>query len=288
MNSTKVLIVGAKGNLGQELVKIFGGDSKYRVISWDREEIDITNQNQVEEKISELSPRILINAAAYNAVDKCEEPVEFEIAQKINGEAVGFLARAAKKVGAIIIHYSTDYVFDGENKEGYKEDDKPNPINNYAKSKFLGEQRLRENANEFYLIRLSRLFGRPGASPFSKESFIDLMLRLARDRKELEVVDEEASCFTYAPDLAAATKNVIEAKVPFGIYHRFNEGAYTWYGATIKIFEEAGVKTEVIPVTAEKFPRSARRPKYSILLNTKLPPLRSFEEALREYLGKYK
>ncbi len=286
--TTKVLIIGAKGNLGQELVKFFGNDpkygSEYQVTGWDREEIDITNQGSVEEKISELSPRILINAAAYNAVDKCEEPAEFEIAQKINGEAVGFLAKAAEKVGAVIVHYSTDYVFDGENKEGYKEDDKPNPISHYAESKFLGEQRLQEGTNKFYLIRLSRLFGRPGASLLSKESFVDLMLRLAREKEELEIADEEVSCFTCASDLAAATKNIIESGAPFGIYHRFNEGAYTWYEAAVKIFKEAGLKTKVIPVLAERFPRPAKRPKYSILLNTKLPPLRSFEEALREYL----
>jgi len=288
MNSTKVVIIGAKGNLGQELVGVFGDDSKYQVIGWDREEIDITNKRRVEEKISGLSPRILINAAAYNAVDKCEEPAEFEIAKKINGEAVGFLAGAAKKIGAVMVHYSTDYVFDGENKDGYKEDDKPNPISRYAESKLLGERRLQEGANEFYLIRLSRLFGRPGSSALSKESFVDAMLRMARGKDELKIVDEEASCFTYAPDLARATKNIIETKVPFGIYHQFNEGAYTWYEAAVKIFKEAGLKTKVIPVPAERFPRPAKRPKYSILLNTKLPPLRFFEEALREYLEKYK
>lgn len=284
----KVLIIGAKGNLGQELVKIFGNDSEYQVTGWDREEIDITDQGQVEGKISELSPQILINAAAYNAVDKCEEPAEFEIAKEINGEAVGFLAKAAKKNEAILVHYSSDNVFGGEKKEGYKEDDQPNPVNRYAESKYLGEKLLRENADKYYLIRTCRLFGRPGASPLSKEGFVDLMLRSAREKETIEVVDEEVCCFTYAPDLAQATKDLIEKKLPFGVYHIANSGAYTWYEAAVKIFQEAGIDIKVLPVPAEKFPRPARRPEHSILLNTKLPPLRSFEEALREYLEKYK
>ena len=286
MIPSKVLIIGAKGNLGQELVKIFGVDEEYQVIGWDREEIDITDEKQVDEKIAELAPQIIINAAAYNAVDKCEEPTEFEIAKKINGEAVGFLAETAKKIGAVIVHYSSDNVFDGEEKDGYAENSRPNPVNRYAESKYLGERRLLENTDRFYLIRLSRLFGRPGASELSKESFIDLVLRLGREKDELEVVDEEASCFTYAPDLAAATKSLIESKMPFCIYHITNSDAYTWYEAAKKIFEIAGVNTKLIPVSSEKFPRPAKRPKYSILLNTKLPPMRSFEKALREYLGR--
>lgn len=281
----QVLIIGAKGNLGQELVKIFSDDSKYQVVGWDREEIDITDQVQVGEKIAEISPQILINAAAYNAVDKCEEPAEFEVAKKINGEAVGFLAAAAKKAGAVMIHYGTENVFDGENEKGYKEDDVPEPANRYAESKYLGERRLAENTDRFYLIRLSRLFGQPGASELSKESFVDLMLRLGREKEELEVVDEEVSCFTYAPDLALATRDLIEKKLPFGIYHITNSGAYTWYQAALKIFETAGIGTKVIPVSSDKFLRPAKRPKYSILLNTKLPPLRSFEKALKKYLS---
>src|SRR4030042_3663874 len=148
----KVLIIGAKGNLGQELAKIFNSDQKYQTNGWDRKEINITNQKQVSEKITKLTPQIIINAAAYNVVDKCEEPAEFEIAKKINGDAVGFLAEVSKKIGAIFVHYSTDYVFNGSKKEGYKEGDQPNPLSRYAESKYLGEKQLQENASEYYLI----------------------------------------------------------------------------------------------------------------------------------------
>lgn len=282
---TKVLIIGAKGNLGQELVKIFSADEKYEVIGWDKEEINITNRERVAEKIAEEASQIIINAAAYNAVDNCEEPAEFEIAKKINGEAVGFLAEAAKKSGAIMIHYSTDNVFDGKKEDGYTEDDEPNPVSCYAETKYLGEKLLQKNTDRYYLIRTSRIFGRPGSSETSKESFIDLMFRLGRERESLEVVDEESSCFTYAPDLAKATKELIKQKKPFGVYHITNSGAYTWYSAAVNIFGIAGIDVRVIPIVAEKFTRPAKRPKYSILLNTKLPPLRSFEEALKEYLS---
>jgi dTDP-4-dehydrorhamnose reductase len=281
----KVLIIGAKGNLGQDLAKIFSVDSKYSVFGWDKDELDITNKRQVEEKITELAPDLIVNTAAYNAVDKCEELAEFETAKKINGYAVGFLAQTAKKIGATLVHYGTQFAFNGENKEGYKEDDQINPLNRYAESKCLGEKQLQENVDRFYLIRTSRLFGRPGSSKTSKPSFIDIMLRLAKEKENLEVVDEEVDCFTYTPDLAKATKSLVEDDMPFGIYHITNIGAYTWYGAARKIFEEAGISIKMTPVSADKFPRLAKRPKYSILLNTKLPPLRSFEDALKEYLS---
>lgn len=293
----KVLILGAQGMLGQELVRVFlsseAGGEKYEVLGWGSKEIDISDKKQVEEKIGKTQPEIVINAAAYNAVDKAEEEAEFEIAKKINGFAPGYLAKAAKKNNAIFVHFSTDYVFDGEQKADYKENDSPSPISNYGRSKLLGETEVQKAGGRFYLIRLQRLFGSPvGLRPRgsvksanAKKSFFEVMLKLAREKKELEIVDEELANFTFAPDLAQRTKYLIENNFPFGIYHIVNEGRpVTWFGAAKILFELTGKNIKLISVPSSKFPRPAKRPKYSILLNTKLPPLRCWTEALKENL----
>jgi dTDP-4-dehydrorhamnose reductase len=276
----KVLIIGAKGMLGQELAREFS-ENGYEVTSWDKEDIDITKKEDVNKKIVELKPEIIINAAAYNAVDKIEES-DKELAEAVNGYAVGNLSEAAEAVNAILVHYSTDYVFDGKEIGGYKEGATPNPQSVYAKSKLIGEQRLKNK--KFYLIRTSRLFGKQAQTEGAKKSFVDTMLKCAEEKDCLELVDEELSSPTYACDLARRTKEIIEWKKSFGIYHVTNAGACTWYGWAKKVFELSGRSVKLIPVPAEKFPRPAKRPKYSVLLNTKLPPVRSWEEALSEYL----
>ena len=297
----KVLILGAKGTLGQELVKIFLADRNYETIGWDFGEIDITDEIASRKKITDLAPQIIINAAAYNAVDKCEELVEFEEAKKINGRAPGFLAEIAKNIkipprppflkggiikeGAIFVHYSSDYVFGGEAKEGYKENDPPSPVSNYGRSKLLGETEVRRIGGNFYLIRLQRLFGHPAQSATAKKSFFELMENLSQTKNEIEVVDEELANFTFAPDLAQRTKEIIEQNLPFGIYHITNEGRpVTWFGAAQIYFDIIGKNIKLIPVPASRFPRPAPLPRYSILINTKLPPLRNWTEALKEFL----
>ena len=392
----KVLIIGAKGMLGQELVRVFSADKNYEVFGWDKllvsdtNSINITDEAQVRDKVLKLSPAIIVNAAAYNDVDKCEKPAEFELAKKLNGLAPGYLAKAAREIhnpptplcargagegdflhkgdddGAIFVHYSTDYVFDGQKEGGYKENDKPSPIQNYGRTKLTGEQEVQKVGGKYFIIRLQKLFGRPAQSAAAKKSFFETMLALARVKKELEVVDEELANFTYAPDLAEYTKFLVDGNFfnpptplcargegeetvcirgadsphpnpllqkekgkdppilslqgrepyPFGIYHITNEGApATWFGAAKVLFEmanknvipaQAGIQAELhnnknsgfrlkagmtaydgiklIPVPSSKFSRPAKRPKYSILLNTKLPPLRPWPEALKEFL----
>jgi len=282
----KVLIIGSQGMLGQELVRVFSADAHYEVFGWDKNEIDITNEARVAEKVSQLAPAIIINAAAYNAVDAAEEVAGLEEARKLNGLAPKFLAQAAKNVSAIFVHYSTDYVFDGEKEEGYLESDKPSPISNYGVSKLMGERQASQVGGQYYLIRLQKLFGRSGQSPLAKKSFFETMLSLARSKKEIEVVDEELANFTYAPDLAERTKYLVEHELPAGIYHITNEGhPITWFGAVKILFEMAGVKdVKLIPVSSARFPRPAKRPKYSVLLNTKLPPMRPWDKALAEFL----
>jgi dTDP-4-dehydrorhamnose reductase len=309
MKNKKVLIIGAKGMLGQELVKVFKHDKDCEVFAWDREELDITNQKQVDAKITKLKPNIIINAAAYNAVDEAENAAGFKIAKKINGLAPGYLAKAAKKNSAILVHYSTDYVFNGEPdipeptgcahhcascslhqgftpQIGFDEKAKPKPISKYGQSKLLGEKEVTKNIKDFYIIRLSKLFGKPAFSNDAKKSFFDVMLKLGKEKKEIKAVDEETSCFTYAPDLAKKTKEILDSQKPFGIYNVVNSGPCTWYEAVLELYKQAKIKTKVIPVSSDEFPRPAKRPPYSVLLNTKLNPMRDWKEALKEYLKK--
>jgi len=285
----EVLILGAKGNLGSQLVKVFSKDKDYKVISWDREEIDITDKELVFKKVKELKPDIIINAAAYNAVDKCEEEEEFALAKKINVEAVSHLVEACLETGAVLVHYSSDYVFAGDKKEGYKEDNKPDPINKYGETKLAGEEEIIKKSGQglkYYLIRTSKLFGPAGESKAAKPSFFDLMLEQAKKKKELEVVNEEVSSFTYTPDLARATKKLVESEKGYGIYHLTNVGRATWYEATMELFKILGKKVKINPVKSDKFLRPAKRPAYSVLINTKFDMQRDWKDALREYQGK--
>ncbi len=307
----KVLVLGSKGMLGQELVNVFGSDDNFNVVGWDREDIDITDKKELEEKILNLKPKIILNAVAYNAVDKCEEDEkEFELAKKVNGLAPGYLAEIAKKLDAVFVHYSTDYVFGKdmpkipepqgctgscgncslheyfEPEIGFSENDNPAPVNKYGETKLMGEKEVKKRGGKYYIVRLSKLFGKPAISKDAKKSFFDVMLNVGKNNKEVKAVDEETSCFTYAPDLAQKSKEIIEAKKEFGIYHIVNSDACTWYEAVEELYLMAGLKTKIIPVGGDEFPRPAKRPYFSVLLNTKLNPLRSYKDALKEYLKK--
>ncbi len=293
----RILIIGAKGMLGQELVRVFGADENYKVVALGRKEIDITDESAVKKIVEKQSPEIIINAAAYNAVDKAEEAEEFKIAKVLNGLAPGYLGQIAKDLGAVFIHYSTDYVFDGQNEAGYNENAEPSPISNYGFSKLKGEQEIQNIGGNYIIIRSQRLFGKPGLCENAKKSFFETMLALATTKKELEIVDEEIGNFTYAPDLAERTKYILENVTPsqslkrekgVGIYHVTNEGfPVTWFGAAQILIELANIKEiKIIPVPADKFPRPAPRPKFSVLLNSKLPKLRPWPEALKTFLGR--
>lgn len=291
-----VLILGAKGMLGQALVRCYGEDEGYQVIGWDIEDIDVTDFPEAERKIREIAPAVILNAIAYNAVDQCEEnDDEYRKALLLNAEVPEFLARLAQAMEAAFIHYSTDYVFDGESESGYAEDALPHPLSRYGQSKREGEERVIAVGGVFYIIRLSKLFGRAASSAIAKKSFFEKMLEVARlaendqsrqaqDKAEVSVVDGEKSCFTYAPDLALATKVLEQHVAPYGIYHLVNADAATWYEAAQELFHLAGVSIVVKPVAPEAFPRPARRPSCSELLNTKFIPLRPYTEALEEFL----
>jgi dTDP-4-dehydrorhamnose reductase len=312
-----VLIIGAQGMLGQELVKEFSRDA-YDVVAWDRNDIDVTQHDVLTEKITTLWPDIIINATAYNAVDLCEQDdTEYAKARALNSETPGILAKIAASLQAVFVHYSTDYVFDGQRPQylkgrapqccgqrckgcqymgpeeslpyfAYTEDDRPHPISRYGQSKYGGEQNVARNGSQYYIIRLSKLFGLPASSAHAKRSFFDMMLEMGRKNDEVKVVNGEVSCFTYAPDLAHATREIIEVERPSGIYHVTNSGACTWYDGVKELYRLAKLPTKIIPVESSEFPRPAKRPQSSVLVATKIDPLRSWQEALAEYVQRIK
>ncbi len=282
----KILILGAKGNLGSQLAKIFSESDE--VTAWGRGEIDITDRELILKKIQDIKPELVINAAAYNAVDKCEDnDEEYELAKKINIDGPKFLAEACLKTGAIFIHYSTDYVFDGSEETGYKEADQPKPINRYGKTKFQGEKRILELSGrglKWYLIRTSKLFGPKAESQTAKPSFFDMMLKLSGEKDELNIVNGEKSCFTYTVDLARATKKLVESGKGYGIYHLVNHGACSWYDGADELFRLKNINIKINKINSEDLKRPAKRPRSSVLLNTKFEQLRDWREALEEYL----
>jgi dTDP-4-dehydrorhamnose reductase len=282
----KVIITGAKGMLGRALADVFSGES-YETLLWDREQIDIADGEMVTQLMEREKPELVINVAAYNAVDKIEEDdATFELAKKVNGEGPLNLALACDRTGAVFVHFVSDYVFDGEKGE-YVETDLPKPISRYGETKLLGEKNVANNCEKYYLIRTSKLFGPPALSEGAKKSFFEVMLGLAKTNASLKVVDAELSCFTYSKDLAGAVKKLWEEKFSFGIYHLINEGPETWFSALKKVFVIAGIENvEIVPVSSDTFPRPAARPESAVLKNTKFPKLRNWEDAAREWLKK--
>ena len=238
--SQKVLIIGANGMLGGYLKKEFGSSSQ--VLSWDISEIDITKREMVFEKIQKEDPDVIINSAAFNAVDKAEEEEGEKMAFAINATGPKNLAEVAKKIGAIFVTYTSDYVFSGEKKDGYREEDETHPINKYGLSKAEGEKMVKEVGGSYYIIRTSKLFGKEGKGENVKKSFLSIMKELSEKMSEIKVVDEELSCFTYTKDLAEVSKFLVFGNYPSGVYHVVNEGPLTWFGCAKEFFSQLNKK----------------------------------------------
>lgn len=281
----RILILG-KGLLGAELKKAFSDKSP---VCWDINDLDITDFDKTRQKIFDLKPEIIFNAAAYTDVEKAED--QRDLCFKVNAQAVKNLAQISKEIKAKFFHFSTDYVFDGQKKDGYTEDDIPqNPANFYGQSKLAGENFLREISNNFkipgfYLIRTSYIFGQNG------KNFVSTMISLAQKLPEIKLVSDQFASVTYAPDLAAATKELFEDRsFSGGIFHRTNSGVINFFNYASEIFElkkELDFNFQIpklIPIKLKDYPSKAKRPQYSILLNTKLAPLREYKKALKEYL----
>lgn len=278
----KILILGSQGTLGQTLVREFA-EGDYKVTAWDRTDLDITAYAALD-KIKNLTPEIIINSTGYNAVDKAEtSEEEKKAAYLLNAEAPENLAEIAKEINAIFVNFSSDYVFDGKKKEGYEESDKPAPLSVYGESKYEGEKRIQEKGEKYYIIRPSRIFGEKGSSEASKRSFVEIM-RAEIDKPELMVKDEEVASPTYAPDLAKFIRELIESGSPWGIFHGANSGSCTWYGWAEEIFKDLGKGPKLIRGIAKDYNNPAPHPLHSVLLNTKRPKQRSWQEALAEFL----
>lgn len=278
----KILILGSQGTLGQALVSEFT-NAGYDVVAWDKDNIDATSP-ELESKVLSINPNIIINSIAYNGVDKMETDEEFKkLGYLLNNIVPQKLAEISKKIDAVFVHYSTSYVFNGENKNGYKEDELPDPLDEYGKSKLKGEKSVIDVGGKYYIIRLARLFGIRGVSEMSKRTFVEIMMNEI-DKKDLAVGNTEISSLTYAPDLANLTKYIIENNVPYGIYHGSNEGQCTWYEWAKEIFAILGKGPIVIPSEVSLTPKTTKHPQFSGLINTKLPKQRSWQEALAEFL----
>jgi dTDP-4-dehydrorhamnose reductase len=286
-----ILILGAKGMLGSELMNVFGSEA----VGWDREEADVTKIEDIKLKIQQLKPSVIINCVAFNDVDGAEE--KKDIAFLLNEQVPANLSTLANELDITLVHFSTNYVFGNghkytngtnnvENLGQYAEEDEPSPQSVYAKSKRAGELAVIKTAKKYYLIRTAVLFGKKGESELSKKSFVEIMLSLVEKQKEIKVVSDEVNSLTYVNDLAYAVKVLLSQNFPFGIYHFVNRGQASWFEFASEIFKTLEKNVKLLPVSASEFPRKALRPKKSVLINTKFIAFRSWQEALKEYLNK--
>ncbi|MCF2146682.1 dTDP-4-dehydrorhamnose reductase [Desmonostoc muscorum LEGE 12446] len=274
--SKSILLIGNNGQVGQELQQIL--PSYGNTISVSRPTVDLTEPDTLRSIIRAKQPQIIINAAAYTAVDKAES--ESELATAINATAPLILAEESQKLGAFLIHISTDYVFDGNGCRPYQETDATNPLSVYGKTKLAGEQAIQENCTHHLILRTAWVYGN-----FGKSNFVKTMLRLGAERPELRIVADQIGSPTWAKDIAAVIGEMIPKLTTdiAGTYHYTNSGVASWYDFAIAIFEEAQqlgfpLKVEnIIPITTPEYPTPARRPAYSVLACGKISTL----------LGKY-
>lgn len=282
--SSKVLILGSGGQLGVELFREFSSRD-YPVTGFQRNELDITDAAAVERTVAMLDPEIVINAAAYNQVDVAEK--EPAAAYQVNALAVRNLAVACRQIDALLVHFSTDYVFDGTKGTPYVETDATHPLGAYAVSKLGGELYAQAYLDNPLIVRTSGVFG-PGGLHTARGNFIELMLRLAKSGQTIRVVEDHVASPAYAPVLAARTADLV-AKKARGVFHIGGGTPVSWFEYARTIFRLAGVDPELRPTNEREYRTAARRPKYSALSNAKMEslgiePFPSLETAIKSYL----
>lgn len=275
----KVLITGSRGQLGIELIKQLSDKAQYELIETDVHNLDIINQNQVFELVKLKEPEIIINCAAYTNVDGCE--ANEADAFRVNAIGAQNLATAAYSIGAKIVQVSTDYVFDGTGSTIKREYDKTNPQSVYGSSKELGEQLVRQTNPKHYIVRTAWLYG-------EGNNFVRTMLKLAKEKTEINVVNDQLGSPTSTVDLARCIIDLIGTD-SYATYNATCEGQCSWFDFAKRIFELKGINIKVNPITSDQLDRPAPRPKFSVLDNfmLRLVGLNSFrpwEESLEEYL----
>ncbi|MBS3902479.1 MAG: dTDP-4-dehydrorhamnose reductase [Dethiobacter sp.] len=266
----RILLTGKNGQVGWELRHAL--TTLGEVVALDREQLDLANPDQIRKRVRDIKPDLIVNAAAYTAVDKAEE--EAELAMAVNGIAPGILAEEAKKLNALIVHFSTDYVFDGSKTTPYTEEDVPNPINVYGRTKFFGEQAIQAVGTPYLILRTSWVYGLRG------KNFLLTILRLSRERSELKIVDDQIGAPTWSRTIAEATAGILSTghlslSANTAVYHLTASGKTSWYEFAKAILALDPNPTEqvcqnLVPIPTSEYPTPARRPAYSVLSNAKL------------------
>jgi len=274
----KILVLGAGGNVGGALIRLYDGED---VVGWDRGDLDVLDFEELSVKIRELAPDLVYNCVAYNSVDGAEGEGR-ELVYGLNVEYPSVLAGICDDIGAKLVHFSTGYVFDGEISAGYVESDEVNPLSEYAKSKLGGELEVLKY-DGVYVIRLNWLFGPKGSSENSKPSFVDFISEFARLKGHLDLVEDESASPVYSEDLVRRTREIVEDMAP-GVSHVCNSGSCTWKELAEAAFEIQGIEVDIDGVSGAIFKRAAVRSRYSELKSEKMPVLRSWREALKDYL----
>jgi dTDP-4-dehydrorhamnose reductase len=289
----RILIVGNAGQLGRELERVFAGFGP--IVAVDRESVDLADPDQTRALVRRAAPEVILNAAAYTAVDRAES--EMALAHAINALAPRVLAEEAVERNALLVHYSTDYVFDGSKHEPWTETDAPHPLNVYGACKLAGEQAIQNSQAKHLIFRTSWVYGPHG------NNFLLTMLRLARERDRLSIVNDQSGAPTTSIELARATHAIVTGVLAgrfgpprewFGLYHMTCAGSVSWFGFAQAIFARAstllGIKSpELTPIATKDYPTPAARPRNSVLSNAKLHArfgvqLPSWDSALEEVL----
>jgi dTDP-4-dehydrorhamnose reductase len=281
----RYVVIGATGQLGSDLVRTF--DQPGELVALSTRDVDILDSVRTRSILETLQPTCVINTAAYNLVDRAEDDRRSAFA--LNAEAVGTLAAVCHAAGARLVHFSTDYVFDGAKRTPYLETDSPQPVSVYGESKLAGERLALERCERSVIFRVCGLFGLAGSLGKGKGNFVETMLRLAREGRPLRVVSDQVLCPSYTLDLARKVWKVLP-KVAHPVYHLTNAGQVSWYEFARRALELAGLTADLTPVTAAEYGARARRPAYSVLAHAHLAALgeddlRPWDAALPAYVA---
>lgn len=267
----KVLVTGAKGQLGYDVIRKLE-ENNIEYLGADRYNMDLFNEKQVKDVITEYKPDVIIHCAAYTAVDRAED--EKDICYKTNVLGTRYISEACKEVDAKMVYISTDYVFDGEGTDPFEVTDRPAPINYYGQSKYEGELEVQRCLDKYFIVRISWVFGIHG------NNFVKTMLRLGKEKGEVSVVDDQIGSPTYTYDLAELLIKMIQTD-KYGIYHATNEGYCSWYEFTCEIYKQVEISAKVNPIKTKDYITKAKRPKNSRLSKKTLA--KSGFESLREW-----